>query len=585
MQELKQSPLARVRSENSFTAPERQQPQQQHHYSKSSNEMHHERQRYSQVQQNLMPSQEQQHHPVCSPLQPPPPPPRPSVKSPENLPQQHNQNPPMNQAAPSDNDDWKKYQLNNQPKMNERSPAQVDWKQYQQPPPPMQEQPCDDNDWRKYQVSAKSPQNHSNFHQEQHEHDRSQSAGRGRGPDGSNTDSAQHKGTPDWMAYQVASKTDKKESGGGRSVSSAGRRGRNKMFGKAPDKLANDERNAGKTVKKMPFTDQFGDFGLYTGQVDDESRPHGKGSMKYDNGVFYEGTWTNGCQDQKAASQYGRIRGGFTSWQGQGKHATKSGMVMPWNARKNDAHDPNAKTNVRGMEWTDLNGDSGRYTGEVNSDKLPHGFGVMKYDFGLIAEGDWNNGILKEGPQDRMISAAASMMSGARSGGGGMSVGPGGMSIGPGMSVGLGARGFSSASVGPMSIGAGMSVGPMSIGGSNFGGSFMGGGMPMMYPQGIQVGGMNPMMMNRGMPLNPQQHMMIAQQNAAMKSMGGSVFGGGSVVYGGGPPPMHMPMPMQQGIPPPMQMQQGMPPPMQMQVPPPSENRDVPPISEIKIPP
>jgi hypothetical protein len=288
--------------------------------------------------------------------------------------------------------------------------------------------------------------------------------------------------------------------------------------------------------------------------------------------VFYEGTWTNGCQDQKAASQYGRIRGGFTSWQGQGRHATKSGMVMPWNARKNDSHDPNAKTNVRGMEWTDLNGDSGRYTGEVNAGRLPHGFGVMKYDFGLIAEGDWSNGILKEGPQDRLIGAAASMMSGARSVGGGMS-------IGPGMSVGPGAQGFNPASVGPMSIGAGMSVG-----GSAFGGSFMGGGMPMMFPpQGIQIGGMNPMAMNRGMPLNPQQHMLIAQQNAAMKSMGGSVYRGGSVVYGG-PPPMQMPMPMHQGMPPPIMQQM---PPMAMQMPgaPPVDNRDAPPITEIKIPP
>ena len=245
-------------------------------------------------------------------------------------------------------------------------------------------------------------------------------------------------------------------------------------------------------------------------------------------------------------------------------------MVMPWNARKNDTHDPNAKTNVRGMEWIDLNGDSGRYTGEVNANKLPHGFGVMKYDFGLIAEGDWNNGVLKEGPQDRLLSAAASMMSGARSIGGGTSVGPGGMSIGPGMSVGPGARGFGSASVGPMSIGAGMSVGP----GSTFGGSFMGtGGMnPMMIGAPIQVGGMNPMMMNQGMPLNPQQHMMIAQQNAMMKGQ-----------MGMGGPPM-MPMPMQQGHNMQPQMMQQMPP-MQMQGGPPPNNREVPPISEIKIPP
>ena len=76
----------------------------------------------------------------------------------------------------------------------------------------------------------------------------------------------------------------------GRSIS-AGKKGRGKkMFGKAPEKNTNVDRHASKTVKKMPYTDQFGDFGLYTGQVNDESRPDGKGSMKYDNGgkyVFY----------------------------------------------------------------------------------------------------------------------------------------------------------------------------------------------------------------------------------------------------------------------------------------------------------
>ena len=58
-----------------------------------------------------------------------------------------------------------------------------------------------------------------------------------------------------------------------------------------------DEQIRSCTVKQMPFTDQFGDFGFYTGQVDDEGRPDGKGIMKYENGVFFEGTWANGGQD------------------------------------------------------------------------------------------------------------------------------------------------------------------------------------------------------------------------------------------------------------------------------------------------
>ena len=67
----------------------------------------------------------------------------------------------------------------------------------------------------------------------------------------------------------------------------------------------------------MPFTDNFGDSGIYTGQVNDDGRPNGKGSMKYDNGIFYEGAWTDGSQDEKAVIQYDRIRGGFTSWEGE----------------------------------------------------------------------------------------------------------------------------------------------------------------------------------------------------------------------------------------------------------------------------
>ena len=137
-------------------------------------------------------------------------------------------------------------------------------------------------------------------------------------------------------------------------------------------------------------------------------------------------------------------------------------LGIAWNARKNDAVDPNKKIHVQGMEWTDLNGDSGRYTGECNASELPHGYGVMKYDFGLIAEGEWNNGVLKENPQDRLIAGMATPVA--------MSSG---RSIGPGMSVGPGAQGFSAAAT---------------VVGSVMGGaaSVMGGGMsvavhPMQY--------------------------------------------------------------------------------------------------------
>lgn len=31
----------------------------------------------------------------------------------------------------------------------------------------------------------------------------------------------------------------------------------------------------------------------------------------------------------------------------------------------------------------------GRYTGEVNENKLPHGVGEITYDHGLVQEGKW----------------------------------------------------------------------------------------------------------------------------------------------------------------------------------------------------
>ena len=70
-------------------------------------------------------------------------------------------------------------------------------------------------------------------------------------------------------------------------------------------------------------------------------------------------------------------------------------LILPY--LEEDAINDHEKTNVCRMPWTDLNGDTGRFTGSVNNDQLPHGKGTMKYDFtGLIAEGEWVNGVLKE---------------------------------------------------------------------------------------------------------------------------------------------------------------------------------------------
>ena len=130
-------------------------------------------------------------------------------------------------------------------------------------------------------------------------------------------------------------------------------------------------------VDQMPFTDEYGDSGLYTGEVNEDCRPNGQGKMKYENGVFFDGKWNNGTKEGNIA-QRERMLSGFSSWKGAN---TKGGT-----------------SKVYGMMWIDRFGKAGQYTGDINEQSIPHGKGIMKYDFGLIAEGEWVNGMIIDGP-------------------------------------------------------------------------------------------------------------------------------------------------------------------------------------------
>jgi hypothetical protein len=57
-------------------------------------------------------------------------------------------------------------------------------------------------------------------------------------------------------------------------------------------------------------------------------------------------------------------------------------------------HRPPRNKKVNGLPWSDYNGQSGRYTGEVNEQYLPHGKGEMVYDKGFVSAGIWYNGVL-----------------------------------------------------------------------------------------------------------------------------------------------------------------------------------------------
>jgi len=368
---------------------------------------------------------------------------QPQPQSPQHQKPQPQQQPvTVSQQSDDDSQSWMKYtdSLPPPPRPTSSSPFEHD-EDYERPV--KNDLATDSEDWRKYIMKGcdnrkdrrrnnqEQPQPQSPQHQKPQPQQQPVTASQQSDDD-----------SQSWMKYtdRGVNSEEQRSASVGRSVSSSGRRegGQRKMFGRDPKtKSGMNEQMKSRSVKKMPFTDHLGDFGYYTGCVNDNGRPNGKGIMKYENGVFYEGTWMDGCQDKHTASRYERIQSGFTSWGGKGQGATKSGSTLPWNSRKNDVHDDRAKTFVRGMDWTDFNGHTGRYTGGINKDQLPHGTGIMKYDFGLIAQGDWVNGILNEGPHDRMISAAASM---------GASMTPGG-SVGPGMSVGPGAFGYAGGAV------------------------------------------------------------------------------------------------------------------------------------------
>lgn len=175
-----------------------------------------------------------------------------------------------------------------------------------------------------------------------------------------------------------------------------------------PDRVAHRHRK----VDQMPFTDEFGDSGLYSGEVNEDTRPNGQGRMKYDNGVFFEGKWNHGVKEGNLA-QRELMLSGFSSWKGGSKKGGGSNTV-------------------HGMPWIDRLGKSGSYTGDVNEQSVPHGKGLMKYDFGLIAEGEWVHGLLVGGQETGMGAAGQTVMGGMQG------------SIYPGMGVsGMGMGGVS----------------------------------------------------------------------------------------------------------------------------------------------
>lgn len=214
--------------------------------------------------------------------------------------------------------------------------------------------------------------------------------------------------------------------------------------------------NQKKIVKKMNYTDDDGEEGMYTGYVNSQYKPHGSGKMQYRNGERFSGEWCEGTKvhGKTTLSNYakskkktgrkdkrdrrskepsskvsgsskngtiGSVAGSVASMatrpidnRGNGKLAIP---VTPEQDRElNDetkempAHEQKKQEALRdykslyntsahvvkNMLFHDFYGDTGRYTGEVNAQTVPHGIGEITYDHGLVQEGIWTNGVLDE---------------------------------------------------------------------------------------------------------------------------------------------------------------------------------------------
>eukprot|EP00804_Cyclotella_cryptica_P030161 CCRYP_009569-RA/>CCRYP_009569-RA protein AED:0.02 eAED:0.02 QI:425/1/1/1/1/1/2/375/1020 len=143
-------------------------------------------------------------------------------------------------------------------------------------------------------------------------------------------------------------------------------------------------------VTRMPFTDPYGHKGWYTGEVASGSGlPHGKGTMHYCDGRMRGGLWSNGLAAAGGGS------GGTLNKMGSKSSGSGSSVSSQHSHHSRKEHPPpslDRESVVVGMEWMDLNGRCGFFTGETDEQRKPHGMGSMRYNDGKVLEGEWHHG-------------------------------------------------------------------------------------------------------------------------------------------------------------------------------------------------
>lgn len=186
--------------------------------------------------------------------------------------------------------------------------------------------------------------------------------------------------------------------------------------------------NSPHCVTRMPFTDAYGDKGWYSGEVAGGSGlPHGQGTMHYCDGRMKGGWWSNGLSAGGPPATNNNV-GGQSSWGQESQqqappsyHNQPPPMPLTNNSCvKNSQPGPPQHHNHRpapsappksnqqqqqytpgesvfNIEWTDLNGQDGYYTGETDGDGEPHGLGSMHYVHdNSVLEGEWYHGTLEQ---------------------------------------------------------------------------------------------------------------------------------------------------------------------------------------------
>ena len=78
--------------------------------------------------------------------------------------------------------------------------------------------------------------------------------------------------------------------------------------------------------------------------------------------------------------------------QQQQHHNAPSNHASQPHSHNDNAHNDDEGT-VFNVEWTDLNGKLGYYTGEIDEEGEPHGLGSMRYvENNAVLEGEWYHG-------------------------------------------------------------------------------------------------------------------------------------------------------------------------------------------------